>query len=146
MPPDYNVMLTRNVFTRGPARVAGPLGPEGNFGFNGVVIDDGIYTAFVEDLGGKRTMRLKPGDPVGQGRVKSVTETALEYEASGKVTKVQIGQNLLGAPLPPPPPPPATAQPPGGAQPGGPPQPGGPGMPPGGMPGQPGGPVRVRRG
>ena len=146
MPPDYNVMLTRNVFVRGPAHPSGPIGPESNFGFNGVVIDDGTYTAFIEDLGGKRTMRLKAGDAVGQGKLKSVGDTSIEYEAGGKVTRIQIGQNLLGAPLPPPPPPPPkpVQPPPGGpGGPGAPGQPGGPPMPSGAVPPQPGN-VRMR--
>src|SRR4051794_30215083 len=62
MPPEFAMMLTRNVFVRGAARPASALGPESNFGFNGVVADDGNFTAFVEDLGAKRTLRLKAGD------------------------------------------------------------------------------------
>jgi hypothetical protein len=139
MPQEYAATLARNVFTRGTAKAGGPVAPEAGLGLTGVVADDGKFTAFVEDLAAKRTLRLKAGDPLVGGRVKSVTEDALEYEAAGKVTRVQIGQNLLGAPLPPPPPPPPPAAPagqPGG--PGGPPQPGG--------PGQPGLPPGVRRG
>jgi hypothetical protein len=151
-PSEFALLLKRSAFTRGAARPSGPqgpsAGPEGNLGLRGVLDLDGQLTAIVEDITSKSVKRLKAGEPIGSGTIKTITLDAIGYESGGKTTQVTIGQNLLGAPLPPPPPPPPPAQPPGGppgqpgqpGQPGGPPQPGQPGGPP--MPGQRG--MRMR--
>lgn len=151
VPEEYALLMTRNVFLRGPPKPAGPPaggGPEANLGLKGVISEDGSFTAFVEEIAAKRTLRLKAGDPVGAGRVKSISIGSMEYEAGGKSLVIQVGHNLLGMPLPPPAPPttaPAQQQPPPQGQPvpGQPVPPGVPGgAPPPGIP--PGMPVPVR--
>lgn len=144
-PPEFAILLTRSMFTRGPAKPIGPGqpggGPEANLGLRGVLVQDGQFTALIEDLASKSAQRLKAGDPLGPGRIATITLDGIGYESGGRTTQVAIGQNLLGAALPPPPSPPPPAPPPGG-QPGQPGQPGGPqpGQPGGPQPGQPGGP------
>ena len=142
-PRDFAILLTRSPFVRGtPGAAAAPASPEATFGLRGVGLLDGKFIAMVENIAAKGVQQLKEGDSVAFGKVKSITLDGMVYEANGKSTPVAIGQNLLGAalpPLPPPPPPPAQPQ----EQPG---QPGPPGQP---QPGQPGGPppgARVRRG
>jgi hypothetical protein len=148
----YLVVVNRSIFARGGTPAAGKPrgpaaapGPEAGLGLKGIFEGDGRFTAFVEDLASRQTRRLHVGDSIGAGRIKSMTLAMLEYEAGGKSTQVQVGQNLLGAPLPPPQPPTsqpaAPPQPPGGPQP----PPGAPGGPGGPMPPgmQHGGPVRM---
>jgi hypothetical protein len=85
----------------------------------GIVFDDTSFLVFVEDTASHRTMQLRPGDPVAGGRVGQISFDDFGYEsAAGAVRKVRIGQNLLGALLPPvvaaPPQPPPTSGPAGG--------------------------------
>lgn len=137
---DYQIVVNRSIFARGgtpaAARAKGPMnaapGPEAGLGLKGIFEGDGRFTAFIEDLASHQTKRLNVGDAIAAGRIKAMTLAALEYEAGGKSTMVQVGQNLLGAALPPPQPP--ATQP--AAPPGGP-----PGQPQPGMPGGPGGPM-----
>jgi hypothetical protein len=146
-PQDYALLLSRSLFARGTPGPKGqqmPGGPEANLGLRGVLMLDGQFTALIEDIASKSAKQYKANEPVGPGKIKSITLDAIEYVNGGTTRQVSIGQNLLGMPLPPQPPPPPP-QPPAG-QPG---QPGGPGQPGQPQPGQPGGPqpgrsVRVR--
>ena len=143
-PKDYGLLLKRSMFARGAPKSDKPNGnpqaPEGNFGLRGVGVQDGQFVAFIEDSSSKTSKPVKQGEPIATGKVKSIDIDGIQYEGGGKTTKVAIGQNLLGAPLPPPPQPaPKPPEQPQGAQPG---QPGQPGQP---QPGQPGGPPQGRR-
>jgi hypothetical protein len=95
-----------------------------------VLEDNAQYSAFLEDTAGNHTMRVRPGDNVGQGRVKAINLDSLVFETPLRTTHVQVGQSLLGAPLPAPPPQSKPAGPPGPPQ-GGPPQGPMPNLPPG---------------
>ena len=125
-PEQWSLLIRRSIFARGgvPAPVPGTAspdaaGPDGHIALRGVVLEDNSqYSAFLEDTAGNRTMRVRPGDSVGMGRVKAINLDSLVFETPLRTTHVQVGQNLLGAPLP-------AAQP----QPAGP-----PGPPPGGPP------------
>jgi hypothetical protein len=150
-PQEFSLLLKRSAFMRGPASDKGPGdkgpkagGPEANFGLRGVGEQDGVFTALIEDINAKSTQRLKTGEKIATGSIKSITIDGIVYEGTGgKTQQVTIGQNLAGAPLPPQPPPPPKPpeQPNPNAQPG---QPGGPPQP--GQPGGPPMPVRGRRG
>src|SRR5205807_7365927 len=72
----------------------------------------------LEDTAGNRTMRVRPGDSIGQGRVKAINLDSLVFETPLRTTHVQVGQSLLGSPMP------APQQQPQGGPPG--PPPGGP--------------------
>ncbi len=133
-PKEFSGLLSRSLFTRGapssgkPSGGDGPPGgPEANLGLRGVLVLDGKFTAIVEDVSAKKAQQYKAGDSVGPGKIKSITIDALEYQNGPTSRTVAIGQNFMGAPLPPQPPP-QPKQPPQGAQPGQP------------QPGQPGGP------
>ncbi|MDB5299184.1 MAG: hypothetical protein JWO87_847 [Phycisphaerales bacterium] len=158
MTEGYQVLLTRNVFSRNPAggmhppradgsdRPGGPGAPggpgqaEAGLILRGAVRDNGAYIAFVEDANNHSARRVKEGELLAMGRVGHISLGGFDYESGGKVTRVALGHNLQGAAVPPPAPP--AAAPPAG----GPPKPPGPGGPqpprPGGPPG-PGGPVPV---
>jgi type II secretory pathway component PulC len=146
-PKDYDLLLKRSMFMRGPPKPDKSAGgnaqsPEGNFGLRGVGVQDGQFVAIIEESSSKSSKSVKQGESVATGKIKSIDIDGMVYEGGGKTTKVAIGQNLLGAPLPQPPQPaPKPPEQPQGAQPG---QPGQPGQPP--QPGQPGGPQPGRRG
>ena len=142
LPERYVILLTRSLFDRGfvsapapgspgsiggPGGPPGPMGPEAALALRGSARDNGDDVALIEDTTSHRTMRLKPGEPVGEGRIKKIDLLSIEYEWSGGSRRVEVGQNLLGMALPP------TTQP---GPPAGP--PGQPGQgPPGAVPGQP---------
>jgi hypothetical protein len=126
LPEQWSLLIKRSIFARGgvPAPVPGAAnpdaaGPDGHIALRGVVLEDNSqYSAFLEDTAGNHTMRVRPGDSVGMGRVKTINLDSLVFETPLRTTHVQVGQNLLGAPLPA-----APAQPAGppGPPPGGPP-------------------------
>ena len=129
LPEKWSLLIRRSIFSRGgvPAPVpgaAGPAdagGPDGHIALRGVVLENNSeYSAFLEDTAGHNTIRVRPGDPVGMGRVKAINLDSLVFETPLRTTHVQVGQNLLGAPLPAAQPPPAgpTGPPPGAPPPG----------------------------
>lgn len=136
LPEQWLLLLRRSIFARGgvPALVPGAPnpadagGPDGQIALRGVVLEDNSqYSAFLEDTAGNHTMRVRPGDNVGMGRVKTINLDSLVFETPLRTTHVQVGQNLLGAPMP------AASQPPGPSGPpqGGPPAGAAPNLPPG---------------
>jgi hypothetical protein len=54
------------------------------------------YRAYVEDLNTGSTLRLSPGDTLGQGKVTAVALDAIAYEHDGKKTWIEIGSDLTG--------------------------------------------------
>ena len=124
LPAPYRVLLSRSIFAAGgksgdAAAQASSLPPEASLALKGVVQDDQQFTAFVEDVPRKRLLQLKVGDAVARGRVVAITLHELQYAASGRLTRVAIGQALGGPGVattvlsgPPPVAPPAGAQPP----------------------------------
>ena len=150
LPAEFAIFQTRSPFGKGakkPPATAG--GPEATFVLKGAVDVGGKLTAFIEDLGAKRVMQVAVGEAIARGKVKTITLDSIEYEAAGGPAKrIEVGQNLMGAVVPPTPTskPAGPPGPPGApGQPGGPPQPGAPGQP-GGVPAGavPGQPVRVQ--
>jgi len=103
LPKQYRVLLSRSVFAangkpdiEANASAAVPT-PESLLALKGVVQDDQQFTAFVEDMPQKRVMQLKVGDAVARGRIVAITLHELQYESSGRRTRVAIGQALSGA-------------------------------------------------
>lgn len=132
LPPAFAVLMNRSVFSRNGVPAGGVPGggapPEAGIALRGVVFDDTSFVAFVEDMSAHRTLQLRPGDSLCTGCVRQISLDGLSYECSGKLTQVRVGQNLLGAALPPPAPPQtAPTGPPGPMPPGPPPGAGPPG-------------------
>ena len=109
LPEQWLLLMRRSIFARGgvPAPVPGAPnpadagGPDGQIALRGVVLEDNSqYSAFLEDTAGNHTMRVRPGDNVGMGRVKTINLDSLVFETPLRTTHVQVGQNLLGAPMP----------------------------------------------
>jgi len=105
---EYQVILERNMFSRqrGPRRqreeeprrereVALP-NPESYYRFNGVVQEDGTFIAFVEDTRTGTVLRLRAGDQIARGAVKTLTLDSLVYEMGEQTTTIRLGFDLEG--------------------------------------------------
>ena len=103
---NYEIILKRNIFSRqrGPERVrtqrddrprAVP-NPESYYRLKGVVQEDGVFIAFVEDTRSNRVLRLHQGDSVARGVVKSLTLDSMEYEFEDQAITIQMGRDLEG--------------------------------------------------
>jgi len=102
----YSIILQRNIFSRQrtPFRpkernseppVVVP-NPETHFLLKGVVQEDNEFIAFVEDTQGGEVLRLRQGDRVARGAIKTLNLDAIEYELEGKTIVVKLGYDLEG--------------------------------------------------
>lgn len=126
LPASLAILSRRSIFARnGMAAIppgANPAKPEATIALRGIVFDDNNFVLFLEDTAAHHTMQLRPGDSLAGGKIGRISLDEFGYEADGTITQVRVGQNLLGATLPPTiVTPPATAPSPGGPQ-GGPPE------------------------
>jgi hypothetical protein len=113
---DYALLLHRSIFIKGvqtnvidPKRIGPTTGPtnaddvraERNLVFNGLTESDEA-TALIEDIVSHRMSKLHVGDSIASGKITRISFDDLDYTAvNGKVTTVQIGENLEGnAPSP----------------------------------------------
>jgi hypothetical protein len=102
----YDIILTRNMFSRQripPRRpedmVERPKfipNPESYFLLKGIVQENNQFIAFVEDKQTGVVLRLRQGDHVARGEVKSLTLDGLEYQFQDKATPVSMGFDLEG--------------------------------------------------
>ena len=103
----FDIILTRNIFSRmrRPARqetervVEAPRvvpNPESYYLLKGVVQENDDFIAFIEDTQGGTVLRLRRGDPVARGTIKTLTLDGLEYLREDKTTVVQMGRDLEG--------------------------------------------------
>ncbi|MHC4520922.1 MAG: hypothetical protein ACYTAS_20210, partial [Planctomycetota bacterium] len=70
--------------------------PEAYFKFNGVVQEDGAFIAFVEDTRSSTVLRLRAGDQIARGVIKTLTLDSLEYQMAERTFTVQLGFDLEG--------------------------------------------------
>jgi len=103
----YRIVVERNMFSRqrGPrvqrtrrqVPVAPPApDPESYVVLKGVVQEDGEFIAFLEDTQSGQIRRVREGDSVLRGKVKSLTLDSIEYEVGDRTTTVTMGFNLQG--------------------------------------------------
>ena len=86
------MLLTRSPFGHGHHAA----GVEESFVFKGVMQNGDRFTAFLEDVSSKKVIEAAAGDAIAHGRIKNVDLDSIEYEATGKSLRVQVGQNLMG--------------------------------------------------
>jgi hypothetical protein len=121
LPDEFAVLTTHSPFGHGRHAAAGG---EDSIVFKGVMQTNDHFVAFLEDTSSKNVIQANVGDAIAQGKIKSVDLDSIEYEATGKSLRVQVGQNLMGqVPSPPPAPAPPPAGPPSDGAPPGPPSP-----------------------
>ncbi len=102
----YEIITQRNMFSRlrVPVPRGGPVveppkivpNPESYLLLKGVAQENNQFIAFVEDKRTGSVLRLREGDPIARGRVKSLNLDGLEYEFQGKTTPVRMGSDLEG--------------------------------------------------
>lgn len=99
MPPDYDILLVKSIFTNKKHRgVAGPGSPRpgGGFVLRGVIRQADRFTAYVEDTSSRRVYSLRPGDAICGGKLTRISLRGAEYEAAGRRAAVTIGDRLDG--------------------------------------------------
>jgi hypothetical protein len=82
---------SRNSMSRPPA--------EATYVLTGIVLEDGQYRAYIEEVGTGRVQRLGVGDAVAKGHVLEIDIDAIAYSAGGEGTWVPIGCDLQGKPF-----------------------------------------------
>jgi hypothetical protein len=102
----YNIILDRNMLSRNrvPSRpqevVAEPPkrvpDPESYLLLKGIVQEDNRFLAFVEDKRTGTVLRLREGDSVARGTIKSLNLDGLQYQYQDKTISVGIGSDLEG--------------------------------------------------
>jgi hypothetical protein len=118
-PPNYNerygVLSERNIFLRErgvrPARSYGATSrdsssyqatrppPEAAYVLTGIVLEDGLYRAYVEDTSTGRVHRLAVGDSIARGHVLEIEIDAIAYDLNGRGTWITPGSDLRGQPF-----------------------------------------------
>lgn len=100
----YRILLTRSIFAANhmvldqrPGQVGGP---EGQLALRGLSLEDGVYTAFIEDTISHSVSRVASGQAIARGLIAEITLEALHYQREGSKTEVKIGQTLEGFPAP----------------------------------------------
>lgn len=118
LPDKYRVLLNRSIFARDgraaargtragvgaqntPGLWIGPPGTEATLIFRGVTLNDGSFTAFIEDVTGGGVRRFNRGDAIAAGRIAGINLNGMDYESGRKITRVMLGQNLAGGDAPP---------------------------------------------
>lgn len=103
----FDIILKRNIFSRqrrAPSpvserveRAAAPApNPESYYVLRGVVQENDDFIAFIEDTQASTVLRLRRGDPVARGTIKTLTLDGLEYQMEDKTTVVHLGLDLEG--------------------------------------------------
>jgi hypothetical protein len=107
MSAEYEGLLKRSLFSKNGRRSVDPDSaeaashtsarrPEADLVLRGVSLQEGRFTALVEDVQAKRVRPLHIGDTIGRGRLCKVDFDGVEYESAGRVTQVSIGDDLTG--------------------------------------------------
>lgn len=104
----YKIVVERNMFSRQRSPrvdrsrrrqvpVAPPApDPESYVVLKGIIQEDGAFMAFLEDTQSGQILRVRQGDIVVRGKIKSLTLDSIEYEFEDKTTTVTMGLNLQG--------------------------------------------------
>jgi hypothetical protein len=109
LPNDFQVLLSRSMFS--PNKVGNRRSsPETRLALRGTALEDGEFTAFLEDVNTHRIQEVREGDEVARGTVDKITLAGITFVNGEEEEKdIEIGQNLAGTPAPAPPPPPPVA-------------------------------------
>jgi hypothetical protein len=70
-----------------------------SFVLTGVVLEEGLYRAYIEDSNASRILRLTVGDAVARGHIVDIDINAIAYEANGQTKWVGLGCDLTGNPV-----------------------------------------------
>ncbi len=97
---DHNIFLkdrrTRRRDDRGSSTRPAQKTAEELLVVTGIVVEEGVYTAYVEDTDSHAVTKLSPGQKIARGTVGSCDIDAVEYIRDGKSNWIQIGQDFTG--------------------------------------------------
>ena len=104
----YRVIVERNMFSRQRGvrrerftseerRPLPPVpNPESYYVLKGIVQEDSVFTAFIEDTQRGGVLRVGKGDKVARGEVKAISLDSIEYQLGEKTITVTLGLDLEG--------------------------------------------------
>lgn len=104
----FGVITQNNIFSRDrrpyeaptprpPRETPPPPNPETYYVLFGIVQENDIFTAFLQDNQRGGVLRLREGDEVARGTIASVGLDSLEYAFEERTVSVTLGQNLEGS-------------------------------------------------
>jgi hypothetical protein len=104
---NYQIILQRNIFSRqrGPridpsqrqrTDVPPPPSPESYHILKGIVQENGVFIAFIENTQRSQIFRVREGDSIARGKVKALNLDTIEYQFEDRIVKVAIGKDLAG--------------------------------------------------
>src|SRR5690606_1497983 len=84
LPPEYQPIVDNNIFVRQrsrrpiePVTRPAPLPPERSMVLTGIVLEEGLFRAYIEDTRSGTIQRVSPGDTVATGAVGQITIDAI---------------------------------------------------------------------
>ena len=103
----YKIILQRNIFSRqrGPRVdrsrsqqmvMPPPPNPESYYVLKGIVQENGVFIAFLEDTQRGQILRVREGDSVARGKVKTFNLDTIEYQFEDRTVTVAMGYDLEG--------------------------------------------------
>ena len=107
---NYQIILQRNIFSRqrGPRidrsqrqrkqrmDTPPPPNPESYFVLKGIVQENGVFIAFIEDTQRGQILRVREGDSVARGKVKTFNLDTIKYHFEDRTVTVAMGYDLEG--------------------------------------------------
>ena len=63
----------------------------------GVVLEEGAFRAYFENVQENRIVQVTAGDPIARGNVVEISIDAVAFESNGAIVWVNVGDNLTGA-------------------------------------------------
>lgn len=106
----YGVLSERNMFNRERHKprpytprsntrpdTTSPQAIERSIVLRGVAIEDDELHAYLENTRTNTLIRVAPGDALASGHVPEIAIDAIAYQVEGRISWVEIGQNLSGA-------------------------------------------------
>ena len=106
---NYQIILQRNIFSRqrGPLIDRSrsrrrqmdsppPPNPESYHVLKGIVQENGVFIAFIEDTQRGQIIRVREGDSVARGKVKTFNLDTIEYHFEDHTITVAVGKDLEG--------------------------------------------------
>ena len=74
-----------------------PATPESVHVLRGVVLEDGSFRAYFENVQAGQIVQVNAGDAIARGHVVEISIDAVAFEHQGAVVWVKVGDNLTGA-------------------------------------------------
>jgi len=107
LPAEYQTVVDNNIFVRQRGRravepttrptVTPPPPPvERSMILTGIVLEEGVFRAYIEDTRSNTILRVSAGDPIASGAVGQITLDSIAYESADGLRWIEIGQDLTG--------------------------------------------------